>query len=406
MALMPTGTCMNKTDKPLTIAMIAACSFPGNHGTPASVMEMSRQLYRRGHTVHIITYPTRDYECGLPFSIHRAGSSRLFSSTLGIGPSLKRILFDFFMVFKGLQVTISRKADIIHAHNYEGQIAGFIISMLTGRPVVYHAHNTMIDELGQYNFIKSAGIVQILARFLDTVVPRTADRIIAISRNVKSFLLDQGISLKKMVTIPLFVAMPSFNLKENSGTGAVSLPEGHKIIYTGTLDTFQRLDYLLQAFAKVAGRVPSAQLLLAVNHYKNEQLDTLKTTARMLGIADRVHFYLDTTVEQLPHFLVNSDVAVIPRPSCPGLPIKMFNYMAAGKAIVAFKGSIMLLQHNESAVLADDHDVDGLADGILRCLQEDAFRHRIGRNAELALAQLRPEYLTQQIESVYKSLVS
>jgi glycosyltransferase involved in cell wall biosynthesis len=245
-----------------------------------------------------------------------------------------------------------------------------------------------------------------LSRFLDRVVPRTADRIIAISRNVRAFLLEQGISSKKIAMIPLFVAMPSFNRKEDSLLEGISLPEGHKILYTGTLDRFQRLDYLLQAFASVSVPIPSARLILAINHYRIEQVDALKTSAHALGIANRVHFYLDTTIRQLPYFLVHSDVAVIPRPSCPGLPIKMLNYMAAGKAIVAFKGSAMLLQHNESAVLVKDHDVDGLAKGILRCLQDGTFRNRIGCNAKRALEQLRPEYLTRQIESVYKSLIS
>ena len=37
--------------------MVAACPFPGNHGSPASIREMSMALADLGHNIHIVTYP-------------------------------------------------------------------------------------------------------------------------------------------------------------------------------------------------------------------------------------------------------------------------------------------------------------------------------------------------------------
>src|SRR5260370_7391006 len=43
--------------KRYSIAMVAACPFPANHGTPGAIREMSETLANMGHDVHIVTYP-------------------------------------------------------------------------------------------------------------------------------------------------------------------------------------------------------------------------------------------------------------------------------------------------------------------------------------------------------------
>ena len=41
----------------LRVCVLAACPFPANHGTPGSIRELSQAIARRGHAVHIVTYP-------------------------------------------------------------------------------------------------------------------------------------------------------------------------------------------------------------------------------------------------------------------------------------------------------------------------------------------------------------
>jgi 1,2-diacylglycerol 3-alpha-glucosyltransferase len=56
----------------LTVAMVAPCAFPANHGTPAAVKELSEALAKRGHRMEIVTYPVFDE--GIPLekvAVHR-----------------------------------------------------------------------------------------------------------------------------------------------------------------------------------------------------------------------------------------------------------------------------------------------------------------------------------------------
>ena len=60
--------------------------------------------------------------------------------------------------------------------------------------------------------------------------------------------------------------------------------------------------------------------------------------AQQLGVAHAIEIIQDNFAA-LPARLAEASVALMPRVECPGLPQKLLNYMAAGKAVVAFAGS-------------------------------------------------------------------
>src|SRR5437868_9398966 len=65
-----------------SIAMVAACAFPANHGSPASVREMSDTLSQMGHAVHIVTYSTGQKDIVVHHAkVHRPGPFRPETNT-------------------------------------------------------------------------------------------------------------------------------------------------------------------------------------------------------------------------------------------------------------------------------------------------------------------------------------
>ena len=111
-----------------------------------------------------------------------------------VGPSWQRLGFDALLIPKLIQTIRNLRADIIHAHNFEGALAGFPARLITGRPLIYNAINTMIDELHTYDFIRPKIVANGLARLLDYWVPRLANHIIADTEQLYEFMLKQGIS--------------------------------------------------------------------------------------------------------------------------------------------------------------------------------------------------------------------
>ena len=369
-------------DEKLRIVMVAACPFPANHGSPASIREMSEALVRLGHEVHVVTYPIQENIPVVGVHIHRVKIPFMRRCEVKVGPSYEKFLFDPLMVLKLWWVIRRYKIDVIHAHNYEGALVGWLGKLLTGRPMLYNAVNSMADELPTYNFIKPRKLAVWLGTFLDNRVPRTGDFITVVSDALKEFLLSKGVPERKLAVVPAGVNLDMFahgkgqRIRERHGLVGKPL-----VVYTGTLEQFQRIDYLLQAMQVVLRDHPEAHLLLVGNipHKINQALYT--TMAQELGIAHRVSFVNSVSLTELPDYLAAADVTVVPRPECPGHPVKLLNYMAAATAVVSFEGGAKGLHHMYNGYLVKDHDAQALGKGIAFLLEDPALRQALGDHA-------------------------
>ena len=77
-----------------SIAMVAACPFPANRGSAASIREMSDTLSQMGHAVHIVTYPTGQEDIVVRHAkVHRTGPFRP-ETKAKVGPSREKFLRD------------------------------------------------------------------------------------------------------------------------------------------------------------------------------------------------------------------------------------------------------------------------------------------------------------------------
>ena len=339
----------------LNVAMVAACPFPANHGTPANIKEMAIAVSSLGHKVHIVTYPMGQDIPVKDMKVHRAG--RLFRKCkISVGPTYYKPLLDLLLVMKLCKVIRQENIDIIHAHNYEGALAGYIAKKITKRPMIYNAVNNMISELPSYDFIKPRSLAVKLANLLDILVPRTGDYVTTISDELRDFILQKGVSEDKIAVIDGGVSTEMFEcdkpdmMRERFNVGRRPL-----VVYTGVLDRFQRIDYLLKAMRTVIDCFHDAVLLVVPSIINTSELERNKELAVELGIEKNVIFTDERPFKEIPYFLASADVAVIPRTDCPGTPIKLLNYMAAGKAIVAFEGSAKGIKNMINAIVVKNH---------------------------------------------------
>jgi 1,2-diacylglycerol 3-alpha-glucosyltransferase len=398
---------MSASPRSLGVAMVAACPFPANHGSPASIREMSAALARRGHRVHVVTYPMRQPLPVGEVTVHRVGGF-LRSRPIRVGPTYYKPLLDLLMLFSLVRCIRRERLDVIHAHNYEGALIGYAAKRLTGRPLLYNAVCTMEDELPGYGFIRPRALAVGLARGLDTFVPRGADQVTVVSEELRAFLTARGVKPSLITLVPAGVNPEMFDgadpeaLRRRFGLGRAPL-----VMYTGTLDGFQRVDYLVRAMAPVVARVPDARLVLAVNLGSDTDGARVLAQARELGIEDRLVLVRPTPLEELPAILAAADVTVSPRPACPGFPVKLLNYMAARKPIVTFEGSAKGLRHLETAYIAKDHDWEGLARGIITLLEDRPMAAHLGERARATIVgRLDWPSLAERIEGVYYRMLN
>ena len=393
-------------NRPYSIAMVAACPFPANYGTPGAIREMSVQLAAMGHRVHVVTYPFGDDLPTGELILHRVGRHDA-AAKRKVGPSLDKPFLDLRMVLRLCQVIKQHKIDLIHAHAYEGVLVGALAKWLTGLPLLFHAVNLMGDELHTYRFIRPPFVANALGRFLDWFAPRLADHTIAVTPELERALLDRGLRKDRITMIPCGAEPAMFDGADPAPIRARYRLEGVPLVmYTGVNSAFQRIDYLLQAFAVARETRPDA-VLMVVSPLENEpDLPAFQALADRLGIAPHVVWAGPHTLAELPAYLACADVTVVPRCDCPGHPIKLLNYMMSGKPVACFAGAAKGVTHGEDAWLAPDHDCRKLGEGIALLLNDRTLAARLGANArQTARDRFDWKNLCQSVEHVYDTLL-
>src|SRR6266566_7115895 len=223
-----------------SVAMVAACPFPANHGSAASIREMSDTLSQMGHSVHIVTYPTGQEDILVrQAKVHRTAPFRP-EMNAKVGPSPEKFLLDFKLLQLLCRVIHREQIDIIHAHNYEGALIGVIAKWMTGRPLLYNAVNLMADELAGYRFIRPAWLAHGLARSLDWFTPIFPNHITAVSAELKQWFVKRGTAERKVDMIPAGIVPEMFDNADPEKFRRRHRINGRAIVmYTGVLNAFQ-----------------------------------------------------------------------------------------------------------------------------------------------------------------------
>ena len=368
---------------------------------------MSDTLSELGHNIHIVTYPTGQEEIKVRYAtVHRTEAFRP-ERNAKVGPSTEKFLLDFHLLRLLCRVIREEKIDIIHAHNYEGALVGIAAKWLTGRPLLYNAVNLMADELAGYRFIRPAWLANAIARGLDWFTPIFPNHITAVSPELKAWFIDHGVPAGKVDMVPAGIEPEMFDNPAPEKFRQQYQINGRPVVmYTGVLNAFQRVDYLLRAFAVVLQAQPDALLLMVSPLVSESHEKEHKQLAAELGLSRSIIWIAPHTLEDLPSYLALADVTVVPRPECPGHPVKLLNYMLAGKPIVSFAGGAKGVRHLHDAFIVPNHDYEALGRGIVTLLKDRTLAAELGANARATvLADFDWRQICCKIERIYDQLL-
>ena len=112
---------------------------------------------------------------------------------------LGTIILNIFLFATLYRVARLHDVHVIHVHNYEAPALAYVVRLLLGIPVVYHAHNLMSDELVHY-FRRPAtrGLALRVGAFLDRLVPRRANYVLALSKAMADGLRQNGVAADRI----------------------------------------------------------------------------------------------------------------------------------------------------------------------------------------------------------------
>jgi glycosyltransferase involved in cell wall biosynthesis len=335
-------------------------------------------------------------ELGIP--VHRIFRRPVYWR-MPVGPSFRKLaVYDPALAWKLARVLTERRFDVIHAHHVEGLLVALPSRLLYRMPLVYDAHTMLSAELPSYAAGLVRGVFGALGGWLDGTLPRRADHIVAVTSDICDRLLRaHRLEPDRVSVVTNGVEIGRFRVEAPPRTDSLI-----RLIYTGTLAQYQNIELLLEAFSRARRVRQDLRLCFSVS----SSFEPYEAMARQLGVRDAMEVLPDGLAE-LPLRLAASAIAVLPRINCPGIPQKLLNYMAAGKAIVASAGSAKVLEHERTGLVVANGDVSGFADAVLRLAADPRLSEELGKAArETVEKDFSWEKAAERLEPVYERLMS
>jgi glycosyltransferase involved in cell wall biosynthesis len=155
---------------------------------------------------------------------------------------------------------------------------------------------------------------------------------------------------------------------------------GKLVIYHGQISGANYVNLYIRAAKTVLSRRSDIAFVVVGG---GDHLDEAKDLANQLRLGKRLTFTGEVPHNEIPYYIAAADVAVAcfednPQSRCKS-PLKLAEYMASGKAIVASRIPEVLNMIGNSGLLVDPENPDDIAPAIEKIIDNEALREQLGR---------------------------
>jgi glycosyltransferase involved in cell wall biosynthesis len=303
--------------------------------------------------------------------------------------------------------------DLIHERFNLLSLGGVWASRKLGIPLVLEVNADLLEQR-KFKGRPERGLRRIYAEWATRVCFNAAARIICISAGLKDHLSRKwNIEDSKLTVLPCAADVDAFGSNHNPellrrGLGLTTEPI---VMWIGGFYPWHDLDLLLKSFTLVLQRHPDARLVLVGD---GPIRPSIAEEVQQIGLQQSVIMTGAIAHAEVPEMLSMADIAVVPSAPVPashggtGTPLKLFEYMAAGKPIVAtaLNQAAEVIRQGHNGLLVEAGDVDGFAEAILTLLDVPSERVRLGQNARQQAIELHSwEEYTRRLEEIYLNVL-
>jgi glycosyltransferase involved in cell wall biosynthesis len=391
----------------MRILVIAPQPFYQERGTPIATRLLVEALQAAGHSVDVLTYHVGEDPRLAGVRVFRAPAVP-FVRDVPIGFSLRKVLCDVALLWRLFTLTRRNRYDVLHAVE-EAVFLSLLVRGLGGSRgdlgsvadlgcrVVYDMDSSLPEQLlGKYGALQA----------LDGVLRRIERFAIERSDLVMAVCEDLAVRARAYATAtPVDVVEDVSLLGEGRATGPVEdlrrdLPSGDMLaLYVGNLEHYQGVDLMLDALAKLE----SPPLKFVAIGGSSEAVAAYRARAESLGLGARVAFLGARPVSQLGAYLEQADILISPRLTGHNTPMKLYSYLAAGKAVLAtrIRSHTQVLSDNDALLV--EPTPAAMARGLDALLNSPALRERLGGAARrLAATRYSVTQFRASVASAYR----
>ena len=364
----------------MNILMIAPEPFFEPRGTPFSVFGRLRALSQLGHDVDLVTYHVGENLVIPRVSIYRTPVLR-FVRHVPIGPSQTKLMLDVLLFFRAIGLMAKKRYDLVHTHE-EASFFGVLLAKLFGIPHVYDMHSSLPQQLMNFQYTGSRPLVR-LFEWLERRSINSSDAVIticpALAEQVKK--LNGRVPQLMIENVPTLEADPEVVSEENllRFKAAHSLEGKRIVLYAGNFEAYQGIDLLILSAEKVLARTDGAVFLLVGG--KPEQVQHYKDSVSKRGLSSHFRFTGQRPAQEIAAYISLADALVSPRTVGTNTPLKVYEYLQAGKPIVATDLPTHTQVLNQDVAILVEPYPDAVARGILSVLEDPTIGRKVAAQA-------------------------
>lgn len=306
----------------------------------------------------------------------------------------------FSTVWRSISLSRQWTPDVIY-ETLENVGVGWIVSWITGVPLATEYNGLREDELA----MRGLRGLEFLRRLFDKCAFRSADLVVVVTPGLLAALeahfrttAARAVVIGNGTNIEAFAPADELSARSRLGLDRESV----YVMFLGTLFPWQGLDVLLNAFAYAVKANDGLRLLIVGDGPSG---GALRRRARELGIDSAVVWAGAVPRGLVPVYLSASSMCVAPFPTARnqriGLsPLKLYEYMAAGKAIVATRiaGVEELVRTCECGLLVLPDDPAELSSALLALASDPTLRRALGERGRAAAPAFSWDRIAQRAE--------
>lgn len=343
-------------------------------GQYVHIEEMITALREQGHEVIIVAPPSAESEA--------------FGADAGLVAWLKRHLPKWFyelmelayslLAYRRLDKAVRlHRPDCLYERYNLFLPAGIWLKRKYKLPMLLEVNAPIFEERARYDGLS----LKRLARWSQCYAWRNADYVLPVTQVLGDIVASYGVKHERIVVIPNGINEARFALAPDAQSAKAALGLENKLVlgFTGFVRDWHGLDKVIDLIAQDPPQ--SSRHLLVVGD--GPVRATLEQQARDLNISHRVSFTGIVGRDDVARYVAAFDIALQPAVVAYASPLKLFEYLALGKAIVgpAQPNLMEVLTDGHNAVLFDPEHSDGLPQAISRLCADTELRDAVGKNA-------------------------
>ncbi len=306
--------------------------------------------------------------------------------------NVPRIIFELFELgynvpafFRLLRGFTNQNFDVIYERYNLYLLAGLWTSRLKRIPLLLEVNAPLAAERRKFGGV---GLPR-LATYLEQWAWRSATHVLPVTQVLANIMMTAGVPGQRITVIGNGIDEKRFANAVDSRQAKSAMGLGGKLVlgFTGFIREWHRLEIVFDILARDVSSTALHFLVVGdgpARRYLEERVQELQLQSKVtfLGVVDP---------KSIANAIAAFDIALQPAAVDYASPLKLFEYMALGKAIVAPDQANIreVLTHGLNALLFSPDSMEEMTRSIERLIGNDELRERLGRAASSTLITRR-----------------